>query len=377
MTPPDRRRPPLPWALLLMFASVGTLLGTGLALLDLHRTGETNGGLVHTRPGSPASPLLAADLPDEPQSIRGDHDGQQFYAIARDPFDLDVVVRSLDRPRYRLQHPLFSWLSWIVHPGGRGPTLVWTMFAVNVLGVLIGSLAMGALSCTLRGPPVLAVVFGVLPGVVIRSDITTADSLAVALMLVVLVLFLRGHDVAAGCVAVAAVLTKEPMLIAFVGLALWSRRRRGLLIVVPPVVVAGLWFLYLHARVVAGGDQVVEFGLPLDGLVASVRLWATGSDSYAMASMVLAVVLSGVALAKRRLRHPLGLALLLELGFLLVLKLDVIGLERNGTRMTLPVMVLAIVMIATPRGAEQPSGPRQAGDHRRHGIDGVAAEADV
>jgi hypothetical protein len=183
--------------------------------------------------------------------------------------------------------------------------------------------------------------------------------------------------VAAGCVAVAAVLTKEPMLIAFVGLALWSRRRRGLLIVVPPVVVAGLWFLYLHARVVAGGDQVVEFGLPLDGLVASVRLWATGSDSYAMASMVLAVVLSGVALAKRRLRHPLGLALLLELGFLLVLKLDVIGLERNGTRMTLPVMVLAIVMIATPRGAEQPSGPRQAGDHRRHGIDGVAAEADV
>lgn len=377
MTTGDRRRVPLPWATLLVFAAIGTLLGTGLALLDLHRTHEINGGLVHTRPGSPAAPLLAADLPEEPQSIRGDHDGQQFYAVARDPLDLDVAVESLDRPRYRLQHPLFAWLSWLVHPGGRGSTLVWTMFAVNVAGVLVGSLAMGALSCTLRGPPFLAVVFGVLPGVVMSLRITVADSLAVALMLLVIVLFLRGHDVLAAIVAVAAVLTKEPMLIAFVGVALWSRQRRSLLIVVPPIVVAGLWFAYLHARVVAGGDQVVEFGLPLAGMVSSVRLWRTGSDSYAMASMVLALALGAVALVQRRLRHPLGLALLFELGFLLVLKLDVIGLERNGTRMTLPVMVLAIVMIATPHGADPGSGAGQTVDDRGHRVDGVATQADV
>jgi hypothetical protein len=192
-----------------------------------------------------------------------------------------------------------------------------------------------------------------------------------------IVLFLRGHDAFAAVIAAAAVLTKEPMLLAFIGVALWRRDRRSLVLVVPPIVVAGVWFLYLHATVASGHAEVIEFGMPFTGMVSSVRLWLTGKETYAMASMVMALGLGAIALFKHRLRHVLAIALVLELAFLFVLKIDVIGVERNGTRMTLPAIVLAIVMIATPRPGRRRSPAREAIDHRSHGVEGVEAQADV
>jgi len=343
--------PSLPWKALIVLALVGTALGTGLALLDLSRTQDTNGGLIHTGPAGPAAALMARELPQEPQFSKGEHDGPMYYAIARSPTDLATASQSLDRPRYRLQHPLLSWVAWAIHPSGGGMALVWSFFAVTVVAIFIGSLSMGALSCTLRGPPYLALLFGILPGAVMSLRISVADALGVSLLLLALLLSLRNHTVWSVVVACAAVLAKEPMILGLIGFALWRRDRAGIAVAVAPIAVMGAWALYLANTVAAGGDRIMEFGVPFVGIGSAVRTWVTGNDAYAMLSVVPALVIGVYGLAKRGLAHPLVLALGLQLAFMLLLTRDVIGFERNGTRMSLPVLALGIVVLATPRGA--------------------------
>lgn len=352
---------PLPWAVLIGLAVLGTLLGTAITLLDLERTRDTNGGLIHTGPDGPAAELLARDFPDEPQFTYGEHDGPMFYAVARNPWPLDVPSESLDRPRYRLQHPMFPWLVWLVHPtGSGGNALLWSMFGVGVAALVAGGVAVGALSHTLRGPVWLALVFPILPGATVSLRITVADALAVALLAAAIALSLRGHAVGAVVAAVAAVLTKEPMVLALAGVALWRRDRQGLALVGVPVLVAGLWALFLRWQVDSPGGEVIEFGLPLRGLVGAVDIWTAGKDPYALVSVVAAIGLATVALVRRRLDHPLTAAVALNLAFVLLLNKTVLGLERNGTRMTLPLLVLALVAVVAPRGrAALPSALRR------------------
>jgi len=163
--------------------------------------------------------------------------------------------------------------------------------------------------------------------------------------------------VLAAIAGVATVLAKEPMFLGLLGLALWRRDRRGLALVLPAAVVAGAWFIWLRHTVTASGDVIMEFGMPLVGLLSSVRLWVQGIDVLAMVSVVPATVLAAVALVRSRLRHPLALALALQLGFMLLLTRDVIGLQRNGTRMSLPVLALAIIVVATPRALDAVQAP--------------------
>ncbi len=346
--------PDIPWRSIVVWATLGTVLAVSVALLDVARNRETVGGLIHTGPNGPAAELMRSDFPDEPQFRNGEHDGPMVYAIARAPMHLDVVAESLDRPRYRLQHPLLSWLGWIGHPSGGGDGLVGSLFVVGVLALLGGGLATGALSTTLRGPPWLAILFPVLPGSIMSLRITVADALALALALGAVVLSLRGQPWVAAGLACLAVLSKEPTWLTFVGIALWRRDRDAVPLVVLPAVVAGGWALWLRHTVPSDTTEVIEFVAPFKGWIGSLDLWAGGNASLAIIAVVAALGLTIGALIKRRPSHPLYWAVVLNLAFFTILDRDVIGLDRNGTRMTLPLLVLSVVALATPLAATIP-----------------------
>ena len=345
------------WRPVLLLALLGTVLGTGLVALDLQRTRDVNGGLIHTGPDGPASALIAEDFPDEPQFTNGAHDGPMFYAVARDPFDLDKAAESLDRPPYRLQRPLFPLLAWALNPTrSAGEPLLWTMVGVGVLAMFAAAVATGALATSLGGPAWLALLVPVLPGVTMSLRITVADTLAVALLVAAIAASLRGRDLLAVGFAVLAVLAKEPMLLGLLGFAAWRADRRGLALVAAPVAVAASWYLYLRTQVQPSPEEVIEFGLPGQGLLGAVAHWASGQDPGAMLSVVAAFALAAVALLRRGLRHPLSLAIIVNAGFLLLVTRTVIGLERNGTRTSLPLLVLALVAVATPDAVRILSG---------------------
>jgi hypothetical protein len=95
---------------------------------------------------------------------------------------------------------------------------------------------------------------------------------------------------------------------------------------------------------------VVEFTYPFGGLVSAARAWADGEAPIAMVTVVLTLAFALLVLARVGLRHPLGPAIAVQLAFLTVLGHDVLALDANGTRMTMPLLILAVVARATGTG---------------------------
>jgi hypothetical protein len=351
LLPPKR---PLPWRQLVLLGLISMGLAVSLTLIDLHNTQAENGWLIHTGPSGPAAPLLRQDFPDDPQFDRGQHDGPMFYAIARSPFDLTTASQSLDFPRYRLQRPLFPWVARLVYLPGSGAGLVWAMFAVGAASVLIGSIALGSISTMLGGSPLVALAVGLLPGTLQSLRITTADTLSLALLLVALALSLRGYAKWAIVLAVLCVLAKETALTSLVGFALWRRDKWGALLAGVPLVVAGSWALYLRHAVPSGEGTLLDWDLPFQGLYDAFKLWLTGDNVLTLFCIVGGVVISAIGLYRAGFDHPLSFAVLANLAILVVFNVDVIGLDRNSTRITMPLLALAITLLATATSWRRP-----------------------
>lgn len=331
----------------LFLALVGALGLGALAWVNADAPGVHPANLVHPGREGPSADALRTDFPDHPLPPGLGHDGQQFYAVARGPFDLDTAARYLDRPRYRLQRMAFPVLAWAAHPGGGGEGLVRALFAVGVVSIFAGTAAAGFLSLRLGGSPLPALAFVLAPAAWLTLRLTLADNLALGAVLGAVALSLAGRHRWAVAAAVLAVLTKESMVLVLLGLALSVRDRPRLVLLGIPTAVAGAWWIALHGLVEDHSPGVVEFTWPFVGLLESASLWSEGRGPIARAVVPVTLVLGLWALARAGWRHPLAGALVLQLLFIPVLGPDVLSLDANGTRMTMPLLVLAVVMIAT------------------------------
>jgi len=207
-----------PWKRIVHLALLGTLTMALIVLWDVNRTGAHPANLLQGGTDGPAAALLHDDFPglEFPNGLG--LDGQQYYAMARNPLHLDDAAASLDRPAYRWQRPLFPWLARVVHPaGGGGSGLVAAFFVIGLAALFAGGVAAGALSTALGGRPWPAAVFPLLPGAYMSLRVTMADSLALALVLVALALSVHrraGLAIAVGCLAA---LTRETAVIVLIG----------------------------------------------------------------------------------------------------------------------------------------------------------------
>ena len=341
-----RERVRLPWAQLFIWALTGTIVTAVLVAVTIHRTGDNPLNLIQPASSGPTHAVIQRDFPGAyfPPGIG--HDGQQFYAIARDPIHITRVATTLANPRYRLQRILFPLLAWALHPSGGGYGLVWAMLLVNLLAVIGGGVAAGALAVTNGGRAWSAVLFGLTPGVFAAARITTGDNLAMAFVLVTFVLSLRGRPWLATAAGVAAVLTREVSMVPLIGLALWRRDRCGVPLIVFPAAAALSWFLVLRAllpKVVYGGARA---GF-LDGTRIAFHYWSSAAGRGSLLVVILALVLGAAVMA---LRHdsPLALPVLLELVLPLFIVADAINLFYNVSRTLLPATLMAAVALASP-----------------------------
>src|SRR5690348_7272434 len=88
-----------------------------IAILGLNaRQGGGTPGLVDPGLRGPSVAVFRHDFPGKRLPDDEGHDGQQFYAIARQPMHPTAAARDLDRPRYRLQRILLPVLAWALHP---------------------------------------------------------------------------------------------------------------------------------------------------------------------------------------------------------------------------------------------------------------------
>lgn len=354
----DRLEHLAPQGSLSRYVLLAVLIAAGLVLVDLARTSTNPLNLVQPGLRGPSAAVFVEDFPDSyvPNSVG--LDGQQFYAVARDPFDLDAVAEHLDRPRYRLQRPLLSWLAWLGHPTGGGPGLIASFAVVGVAAVGVLAAAVGSISRRLGGPIWPAMLVGLFPGVWWSLRVTVADTLATALALGAMALLLHDRLRASTATACAAVLAKETALLMLFGwlLADWRDRRRWFPVLAAGVVAAA-WATYLRIRL-PGPESVGELTVPFTGLVGAVRdRWLEGDELWGLLATATAAAAATAALLRSGIRHPFGPAIVLHLAFLSVANADVLGNDFGAGRATLPVLAMSVVALATPR-ARTISGAR-------------------
>ena len=352
----------LPWRSLFGWTVLGLAIGLGLFFFNYQGSVDSLGPLVVTTPGDVSAPVFRSELGPSAVNAGGQHDGHYFYLMARAPMHLDASAPYLDFTGYRWGRPVMAWLAWGLHPTGGGWGLVWALFIVGVGSLVLGGLGLGALSVTFGGRPWPAVLFPVFLGSILSLRISVPDPLAIALAVWAIVLLYRRHLLPALVVGALAVLTKETMLLVFAGILLSRRDRDGALLVVVPGLAYAAWRTWL--RIVLGEFSGTADNLkpPFAGLADAVRWWFAGNEPLAFVALGLAVILGVVALVKRGIGHPLGYVVALQLAFLVVLNIQVLGPERNASRAVLPLMAAAVVMLATPTAGRVVATSRPAED---------------
>mgnify|MGYP001167231044 CR=1 FL=1 len=352
-----------PWRAIVRLAMLGTL-GTIMWVL-FHMGGLGANPLTLIQPGAdgPSVEAIRADFPEAQLPDGLGLDGQQFYAIARNPFDLDDAATHLDRPEYRLRRPAYAWAAWALHPTGGGEGLVLALAAVSLLAVLGGGIAAGALSTGLGGPAWPAALIPLLPGSYMSLRVSVADAMAVALTLAALAFAVRRRHAPAVACAVGAVFSKETMILVLIGWALAQRTKRDAALVAIPAALLGAWMLWLRVTLPDGGpEEVREIVPPFSGFPKAIEYWLDGNSRLGMVTTCAALVGAALALLRGGVRHPLSWAVLANLALVSVMHWNVLALDFGATRSMMPLLAVAIVMVATAdhvRGATSPAAELQ------------------
>lgn len=377
----------LRWPTIIRWALAGTLLATiGLAA---HIAAPGDGDpLSVILPGSegPSAEVFLEDFPDIEFESRIGHDGQQVYAIARNPWNLEEVAPHLDRPTYRLSRPLLSWLGWALHPFGGGAGLAWALIAVEIFSVFVFAVAGGAVLQLVGSRPQLAALFPLLPGTFATLMITTADVLATGLVLAAIGATMSRRPVLAALFGALGILAKESLALSL-GVFLLARmllryhrqdaetRSWRDLVRSPEIPIGvgsiGPWLLWsAWVRLQLGPETtLVEFGLPFGGLVESWdRVWSQEGHVFALLTVSLTYIIAVWAIHRardvERLR-PLWWALIAQLAFTTTFTVNVVGLDLNGPRTTMPLLVLALVVgLGATSAAGQTTAPARVSEPR-------------
>jgi len=249
------------------------------------------------------------------------HDGKFFFIQSNDPWVLDPDENAsvLDRPLYRSQRMLYPVLA-----GGAGlfgpEPIVWTMLIVNLLAMGVGSWVVSQVAMGRGGAPGGGLAFVLNLGFISEVLIGGAGVVAAAAAFGALLMFMRKQVLLGIVFLVLAVLSREAMLIAAAGIALWlwfgNRRKIAVLTaLVPGAFVLG-WAAYLRLRIGEGtvASEVQEIGWPFVGFVEVLESWLADPIDLAVgvAMMVLFVLYTRRALVSK---HMLGFAFL---GFVLL-----------------------------------------------------------
>lgn len=345
---------PVEWRAVIRWAVVATVIQILLVAASL----SASGGLVDVIApgrGGPAEALIRQDFPDYEFQRDLGHDGQQYYAIAREPMHLDAIGESVPRTRYVAQRIAFPLAAWMLHPSGGGDGLVWAMAAVGALSVLGLAVATGALSSSLGGTPLLAAVAALLPGTNASLQVSTPDTMALALAIAAAVCVLHRRPWLAVAFGAIAILSKESIALAVLAALISLGGRRRWLLAVVATAPAVVWWVTLRVIATSRGPAVTEIVTPLTGYLASYReLWSTGN--HLTAAAYSAVVLLAPAVLWLRRGHAMWWLIAAQLPLVWCLGLNSVGPEFNGSRILQPVVLLVIVALL--------SGPRHGAGGR-------------
>ncbi len=252
------------------------------------------------------------------------YDGQFFYVQALDPLLLrDATVHALTEAgaAFRMQRMAYPGLAYLL-AGGQASAVPFALLAVNVL-VLLGLTGAFATYVARRGwSPLWALALTLMPGMLLPVFRDLSDPLATAALVAGIVWCRDGRRWPAALALTVAILAREVMIVAVVGIAGeaavrgWRARRlswgtghlRGHVwpVIALPVAAFAAWQAYVGIRN-GGLPGDANFGLPFANLIQEARwslagrppLYAAWDIGYLL--LILAAVGMAFLSAWRRL----------------------------------------------------------------------------
>lgn len=248
------------------------------------------------------------------------HDGRFFFIQANDPWVTDPGTHAdiMDRPLYRSQRMLYPVLA-----GGAGllgpETIVWSMLVVNLIALGIGTWITALIAIEMGGSPLWGLAFALNLGFVSEIIISGAGIVAAAAAFGAVLMFMRDRIPFGIALLALAALSREAMLIAAAGTAVWlwmeKRRKPAVMTALVPGLIVLAWAFYLRLRIEGSVvAEVKEIGWPFVGFFEAFQTWV-GRPADLVTG--IAILLLFVLYTRRVLmgRHVVGWAFL---GFVLL-----------------------------------------------------------
>jgi hypothetical protein len=266
-----------------------------------------------------------------PRSGPAGYDGQQYAALATDPFLRRLATpAAFDAPPYRASRILVPLLAWALALGNPAAAIVAYQLLCWGLGLAAVFLVARWLAAEGHSPwwALILVANAGLAAAILRS---TLDGAAICLILAALFAHSRGRFSIAVAMATAAVLTREVAYLAALAIALDELRHRrpvrAMLAAGIPLVPFLSWQVYLNSVLGASGLAGGKLGIPLTGLLEKLQTLLHGSgpsvqDVFVVCA-IAATTLALVSVASRPSTWtPLELAFLAVAALGLLLRND-------------------------------------------------------
>jgi hypothetical protein len=191
---------------------------------------------------APARPYVERSFPNPVLTADFGHDGQQFYVVASAFPDLRSATPYVDNIHYRARRILFPLLA---SPFPDGPALVWAMFAINLLAIGAGAVALARIAQQLRAPPMVGLIIGASPAMIESLQGSLGDALAFSLALWGVALWRRHLGWAVLLFTLAALSRETTLVVALACFVVGDRREKVRLVI--PFAAAAAWSLAIIA----------------------------------------------------------------------------------------------------------------------------------
>lgn len=291
---------------------------------------------------------------------RQGHDGKFFFVQANDPWLIDPEDNAavLDLPLYRSQRMFYPVLA-----GGAGlfepRAVLWGMLAVNLIALGAGATGVGAIAREMGGSAWWGMAFVFNLGFFSEVVIGGGGVLAGALAFWAVALILRGRLLLAIAMFTLAALSREVMLVAPMGAAMWLWRRgarwdAARTVALPSAAVAA-WWLYLRFRLgfESGVSEIQGLGPPLAGFIEAFETWLGDPFDLLVGATILGLL---VLYTIRALRSPsvLGWTFLGFVPLTLVLNDLVWNNYFDITRAVAPLITAYVLLVVLSDGGKGP-----------------------
>lgn len=259
---------------------VALLIGVALVLKVVSGSGWDITVLASFGVEEPSTLTYAEDrLPEVAARESVGHDGRFFFIQGNDPFLLKPSDNAaiLDRPTYRSQRMLYPLLAGL--GGAASPTgVVWGLMVVNLVALGGGAAALARYAQSYGRSPWFGLAFPLNPGLMSELTLDGAGVVAFAFTCGAVLLMSTGRRGWSILLLTCSALSREVMLTAAFGAAVWlwrqGAKRSATWHAAVPLASVGLWAAYVRLRIPGPETfEVQEIGLPFQGIVGAFGTW--------------------------------------------------------------------------------------------------------